>query len=274
MTCRRVVPFNRTGYIRNVAGGRLPPLQTHGGVVPFTRTGYIHHVACGDESSPLHCVAPFIRTGYIGDVPGTAHRPFPTVSLVGVFLNRRVSKPATSVASITVNCQLKKIPQPVHEMWKKAVEFVLILGRLGALELQLKPVCNERNKLTVGGLALGVAHRVAKEALQGVQIAPVPGHLDGVANGPLYPAWGSLEGLGYLGVEDLGDGVRGLSAHAGGFQERRKRKGFIAFFIVPYSTALRGVASIIAYSNFIVKFQPNKHLKLQFIGIFITNTVQ
>ena len=142
------------------------------------------------------------------------------------------------------------------------MEFVLILCRLGALELQLKPVCNQCDKLTIRRLPLGIAHGVAKEALQGVQVAPVPGHLDGVANGPLYPAWGGLEGFGHLGVEDLGDGVRGLSAHAGGFQERRNRKGFIAFFIVPYSTALRAVVSIIAYSNFIVKLQPNKHSKL------------
>ena len=85
------------------------------------------------------------------------------------------------------NCQFKKNPQPVHELWKKAVEFVLILGRLGALELQLKPVCNQCDKLTIGGLPLGIAHGIAKEALQGVQVSPVPGDLDGVANGPLYP---------------------------------------------------------------------------------------
>ena len=128
--------------------------------------------------------------------------------------------------------------------------------------MQLEPVRNEGNKLTVGGFPLGIADGVAEEALQGVQVTPVPGHFDGVTDGPLYPAGGGLEGFGYLGVEDLGDGVRGLSAHAGGFQKRRKRRGFIAFFIVPYSTALRGVVSIIAYSNFIVKFQPNKRLKL------------
>ena len=51
----------------------------------------------GDESSPLHCVVPFIHTGYIRNVPGTAHRPFPTVSLMGVFLNQRISKAGTSV---------------------------------------------------------------------------------------------------------------------------------------------------------------------------------
>lgn len=138
----------------------------------------------------------------------------------------------------------------------------------------MKPIRYQRDELTIGGLALGIAHGIAEEALQRIQVAPVPGDFNSVANGPLHPAGGGLEGLGHLGIENLCDGVRGLSAHAGGFQERRKRKGFIAFFIVPYSTALRGVVSIIAYSNFIVKFQPNKHLKLQFIGIFITNTVQ
>ena len=153
-------------------------------------------------------------------------------------------------------------PQPLPFLWERAVDFHSILRRLGALELQLEPVRDQGNKLTVRGLALGVRYRVAKEALQGVEIAPVPGYLDSVANGPLYPGRGGLEGFGHLGVENLGDGIRGLSAHAGGFQERRNRKGFIAFFIVPYSTALRAVVSIIAYSNFIVKLQPNKHSKL------------
>ena len=71
----------------------------------------------------------------------------------------------------------------------------------------MQPVRDQGDKLTVGGLALGVAHGVAKEALQGVEIAPVPGYLDGVANGPLYPGRGGLEGFGHLGVENLGDGV-------------------------------------------------------------------
>ena len=51
--------FNRTGYIRNVAGGRLPPLRSRWGVVPFNHTGSSRYVS------------------------GTAHRPFPTVSLIG-----------------------------------------------------------------------------------------------------------------------------------------------------------------------------------------------
>ena len=89
----------------------------------------------------------------------------------------------------------------------------------------MQPVRNESDKLRVGGLPLGIADGVAEEALQGVQVSPVPGHFDGVADGPLYPAGGGLEGFGYLGVEDLGDGVRGLSAHAGASRSGETAKG-------------------------------------------------
>ena len=52
------------------------------------------------------CVVPFNRMGCIRHVPGTAHRPFPTVSLIGLFLNRRISKTDTSIAPIIVHCPL------------------------------------------------------------------------------------------------------------------------------------------------------------------------
>ena len=83
-----VVPFNRTGCIRNVAGGRLPPLRTHRWVIPF------------------------IRTGCICSAPGTAHRPFPTVSLIGSFFEPTYSKsghvrPSNNCQLSIVNCQLK-----------------------------------------------------------------------------------------------------------------------------------------------------------------------
>ena len=70
-------------------------------------------------------------------------------------------------------------------------------------------VRNQGDELGIGGLALGVGYRVAEEALQGVKIPSVPCHFDGVANGPLHPAGGGLEGFGHLGVEHLGDGVDG-----------------------------------------------------------------
>ena len=46
-------------------------------------TRVVFDMLLGDESSPLHCVVPFNCTGCIRKVPGTAHRPFPTVSLEG-----------------------------------------------------------------------------------------------------------------------------------------------------------------------------------------------
>ena len=38
------------------------------------------------------CVAPFLHTGCIRYAPGTAHRPFPTVSLIGTRFQPRCSK--------------------------------------------------------------------------------------------------------------------------------------------------------------------------------------
>ena len=82
-----------------------------------------------------------------------------------------------------------------------------ILRRLGALELELQPVSDKRNEFRIGGLPLGIAHRIPKEPLQGVQIPPIPGYLDGVADGALHPAGGRPEGFRYLGIQHLRDGV-------------------------------------------------------------------
>ena len=81
------------------------------------------------------------------------------------------------------------------------------LGCLGAFKLQLELVRNQGDELRIGGFALGVGHGVAEEPLQRIQIAPIPGYLDGVADGPLHSGRGGAEVLGYLGVEHLGDGV-------------------------------------------------------------------
>ena len=86
------------------------------------------------------------------------------------------------------------------------------LRRLGALELKLQFISNQGDELRVGGLSLGVADGVAEESLQGVQIAPVPGYLDGVPDCPLHSGRRRAEGLGHLGVQDLGDGVACLTA--------------------------------------------------------------
>ena len=111
--------------------------------------------------------------------------------------------------------------------------------RLGALELKLELVRNQGDELRIGGLSLGVADGIAKESLQSVQIAPIPGYLDGVANGPLHSAGRGAEVLGYLGVEHLGDGIGVPYGPLGATKACCVPFGFIAFFIVPYLTTLR-----------------------------------
>ena len=56
------------------------------------------------------------------------------------------------------------------------------LRRLGALELKLQLVRNQGDELRIGGLSLGVADGIAKESLQGAQIAPITGYLDGATS--------------------------------------------------------------------------------------------
>ena len=113
------------------------------------------------------------------------------------------------------------------------------LRRLGTLELKLELVRNQGDELRIGGLALGVADGVAEEPLQRIQIAPVPGNLDGVTDGPFHSAGRGAEILGHLGVEHLGDGVACLTARWWATKACCVPFGFIAFFIVPYLTTLR-----------------------------------
>ncbi len=55
------------------------------------------------------------------------------------------------------------------------------------LLLQGEAVGDHGDKLTVRGLALDIAHRVAEVLLQHLDVAAVPGDLNGVADGALYP---------------------------------------------------------------------------------------
>ena len=120
-----------------------------------------------------------------------------------------------------------------------------VLRRFRALELQLEFVRNEGDELRIGGLALGVAHRVAKEALQGIQISSIPGNLNGMADGPLYPGRRGAEGFGDLRVQYLCDGVRVPDGPRRGYQEpskrERDRQRLIAFFIALFATASQGL---------------------------------
>ena len=72
--------------------------------------------------------------------------------------------------------------------------------------LELQPVCNHGDEFAIGGFSFCRIDGVAEILLQGVQIASVPSHLDGVANGPLHPAGSSAKPLGHFRIEHLGDG--------------------------------------------------------------------
>ena len=105
--------------------------------------------------------------------------------------------------------------------------------------MKLQLVRNQGDELRIGGLAFRIGHGVAKELLQGVQIAPIPGHFNGMADGPLHSGRRGAEVLGHLRVEHLGDGVACLTARWGATKACCVPFGFIAFFIVPYLTTLR-----------------------------------
>ena len=83
----------------------------------------------------------------------------------------------------------------------------LKIGNLGRLQLQLELVCNQRNKFRISRFSLGIADSIPKESLQCIQVASVPGHFDGMADGTLHSGRGGLECFCQLRVQYLGDGV-------------------------------------------------------------------
>ena len=68
-------------------------------------------------------------------------------------------------------------------------------------------VRNHRDELRVGGLAAQVVDGIAKVAIEGIHITPVPRNLDGVADGALHAAGGSTVFLGDFRVQALGHRV-------------------------------------------------------------------
>ena len=68
----------------------------------------------------------------------------------------------------------------------------LVIGNLAGLQLQLELIGDQGDEFGIRGFSLGIGNRVAKEPLEGVQIASVPSHLDGVADGALDAACGGL----------------------------------------------------------------------------------
>ena len=68
-------------------------------------------------------------------------------------------------------------------------------------------VSDHRDEFAVGGLAPQVVDGIAEVAVEGIHIAPVPSHLDGVADGALHPAGGGAVFLGDFRVQTLGHSV-------------------------------------------------------------------
>ena len=110
-------------------------------------------------------------------------------------------------------CFCQSVKQP-KRTGNHPCPFFLKLCGFGRFELKLELIGDEGDKLAVCGLALGRVNSIPKEFLQSIQVASVPSYLDSMADSPLYPAGGSLEGFGNLGIEHLGDGVDGVpTAH-------------------------------------------------------------
>ena len=64
-----------------------------------------------------------------------------------------------------------------------------------------------RDKLRVGRFPSQVMDGIAKVAVEGIHVSPVPRHLDGVADGALHAAGGGAVFLGDFRVQTLGHGV-------------------------------------------------------------------
>ena len=95
-----------------------------------------------------------------------------------------------------------------HPKSRKPVAPQSEIGNLAGLQLKLQFVSDKGNKLRIRGFSLGIADRIPEKSLQGIQITPVPGHFDGMADGSFHTAGGGLECFRYLRVQYFGNGVR------------------------------------------------------------------
>ena len=101
------------------------------------------------------------------------------------------------------------------------------IGNLRRLQLQGQFVSDKGDEFRIRGFSLGIADGIAEKSLQCVQISPVPGNLNGVADGTLHSGRGGLEGFCHLGVQYLGDGIHGLVSPLAGLPEVGNLEGFL-----------------------------------------------
>ena len=109
----------------------------------------------------------------------------------------------------------------------KCLELQSEIGNLRRLQLKLQFISDKCNKFRIRGFSFGIADRIAEKSLECIQITSVPGHFDGMADGPLHSAGGGLECFRHLGVQYLGDGIRVPDGPRRGYQEQPKNKGVL-----------------------------------------------
>ena len=68
-------------------------------------------------------------------------------------------------------------------------------------------VSDHRDELRIGGLAPQVVDGIAEVAVESIHIAPVPRHLNGMADGALHPAGSGTVFLGNFRVEAFGHSI-------------------------------------------------------------------
>ena len=147
------------------------------------------------------------------------------------------------------------------------------IGNLRRLQLKLQFVCDQGDELRIRGFSLGITDCIPKEPLQGIQIPSVPGHFDGVADGPLHAAGGGLECFRHLWIQHLGDGIGGLAARQRGVlrtatTQEILRSSLLLSLLVNAPMLHRACSTIIVNPNIKVKFQTNEHLKKVFPEYF------
>ena len=101
------------------------------------------------------------------------------------------------------------------------------IGNLRRLQLKLQFICNKGDKLGICGFSLGIADSIAEKSLQSIQVAPIPGYFDGVADGTFDARRRGAECLGNLGVQYLGDGIHGPVSPLDGLPEVGNLEGFL-----------------------------------------------
>ena len=102
-----------------------------------------------------------------------------------------------------------------HPELPKPVGVQSEIGNLRRLQLKLQFVSDEGNEFGIGGFSFGIADGVTEKSLQRIQVSSVPGHFDGMADGPLHSGRRGLECFRHLRVQYLGDGIGVLTARLG-----------------------------------------------------------